>query len=308
MDARQAQIKSLLDQHLGAGTPHKNGEVSYHCPFCNHYKKKLQVNLSSLKWHCWIDNNRGNNLISLLKKSKASPTLIKQVAELTDFVPHKSDHKGEEKRVALPDDYTPIWKANTNSPHFKNALWYLTEKRKLTKYDILKYQIGYCERGEYSGMVIVPSYDENHSLNYFVGRSYYPDAPFKHKNPDVSKDVIGFESLIDWTQPITIVEGSFDAIATKRNTIPLFGKKILPKLKQKVLEHRVQTVYIGLDPDALSSAISEVEYFMNCGIDVRLINLTDKDPADTGFEGMLDLCRSTTQLDLFDLVKLKMAI
>ena len=307
MDAKQAQLKSLLDQHLGTGTPHKNGEVSYYCPFCNHHKKKLQVNLTSQRWHCWIDNAKGNSLVALLKKSKASPLIIDRVSDLVEYIPKHQESKEDVNRVSLPEAYIPMWKGNQNNPHFKNAFWYLTEKRKLSKHDILKHQIGYCEEGDYMGMVIVPSYDENHNLNYFAGRSFY-DSAFRHKNPDVSKDVIGFESLIDWTQPITLVEGSFDAIATKRNTIPLFGKKILPKLKQKIIEQRVETLYIGLDPDALADAIQEVEYFMNCGINVKLLQLQEKDPAETGFAQMIALKENASTLDLFDLVKLKMSL
>ena len=308
MDAKQAQIKLLLDQHLGVGTEHKKGEVSYYCPFCNHYKKKLQVNLSSMKWHCWIDNSKGNNLISLLKKSKANQTIIEQVSDLTDYIPKKQQEVEDDRRVSLPQDYIPLWKGNPNSPHFKNAMWYLLEKRKLTKHDIIKYQIGYCEEGEYTGMIIVPSYDENGVLNYFVGRSFYENSSIKHKNPDISKDVIGFESNIDWTQPITIVEGAFDAIATKRNVIPLFGKKLMSKLKQKILEQKVKTLYIGLDRDALGDAIQEVEYFMNYGIDVRLLKIEEKDPAEAGFNYMVNLKEKTQSLDLFELVTLKMSL
>ena len=48
--------------------------------------------------------------------------------------------------------------------------------------------------------------------------------------PKVSKDIIGFNLFINWNEPIVIVEGAFDAIAVKRNAIPLFGKVILDKL------------------------------------------------------------------------------
>jgi len=261
-----------------------------------------------MKWHCWIDNSKGNNLISLLKKSKASQTIIEQVSDLTDYIPKKQQEVEDDRRVSLPQDYIPLWKGNPNSPHFKNAMWYLLEKRKLTKHDIIKYQIGYCEEGEYTGMIIVPSYDESGVLNYFVGRSFYENSSIKHKNPDISKDVIGFESNIDWTQPITIVEGAFDAIATKRNAIPLFGKKLMSKLKQKILEQKVKTLYIGLDRDALGDAIQEVEYFMNYGIDVRLLKIEEKDPAEAGFNYMVNLKEKTQSLDLFELVTLKMSL
>lgn len=308
MDSKQAQIRSYLDQHFGTGTPHKNGEVSYYCPFCNHYKKKLQVNIKTQRWHCWIDGHKGNSLVNLLKKSKASEQIVQRVSDLVEFTPKSSQNNTEEKRVVLPENYIPMWKGNDSSPHYRNALYYLLNKRNLTKFDILKYQIGYCEDGDYSGMIIIPSYDENNMLNYFVGRSYYPEAAYKHKNPEVSKDVIGFESNIDWTEPITIVEGAFDAMATKRNAIPLFGKKIMPKLRQKIVENKVKTLYVSLDKDALSDAISEVEFFMNSGIDVRLVTLPGKDPSETGFVEMNKIISQTNTFDLFDLVTLKMSL
>ena len=34
----------------------------------------------------------------------------------------------------------------------------------------------------YSGKIIIPSYDENASLNYFVARAYYHEDKWKHKN------------------------------------------------------------------------------------------------------------------------------
>ena len=307
MEVNQLQLKQIVDSHLGHGTVGKNGEAGYFCPFCNHYKKKLQVNFISEVFHCWVCNTKGRSIASLLKKSNAPKHLTLKALELATKKQYNDNSKSEVQQVTLPAEYVPIWKGSANSPYFKNALHYLLEKRKLTKFDILKYQIGYCESGDYGGMIIIPSYDEHGILNYFVGRSFYSTPTIKHKNPDNTKDVVGFESLIDWTQPITIVEGAFDAISTKRNTIPLFGKKILSKLKSKIIEHRVQIIYLALDPDAIKDALVEIEYFLNNGIDVRLVKL-EQDPNDTGFEGMRSRINETMSVDLFDLVSLKMAV
>ncbi len=307
MEVNQLQLKQIVDSHLGHGTVGKNGEAGYFCPFCNHYKKKLQVNFISEVFHCWVCNTKGRSVASLLKKSNAPKHLTLKALELTTKKQYNENSKSEAQQVTLPAEYVPIWKGSANSPYFKNALHYLLEKRKLTKFDILKYQIGYCESGDYGGMIIIPSYDEHGILNYFVGRSFYSTPTIKHKNPDNTKDVVGFESLIDWTQPITIVEGAFDAISTKRNTIPLFGKKILSKLKSKIIEQRVQTIYLALDPDAIGDAIAEIEFFINNGIEVKLVKL-EQDPNDTGFENMRTVINQTPSVDLFDLVSLKMAI
>ena len=307
MDINQAQLKSIVDGHLGTGTPGNKGETAYFCPFCSHHKKKLQVNFVLEKFHCWVCNTKGNSVAALLKKSNAAKHLIQKAIELGTRKSYTPSQETTTTQVTLPDEYVPMWKGSPNSPHFRNALHYLLESRGLTKYDILKYQIGYCEGGEYGGMVIIPSYDANGILNFFTARSFYEGSGRKHNNPDVSKDFIGFENMIDWTQPITLVEGAFDAISTKRNAIPLFGKIILSKLQIKIIEERVKQINIALDPDALSKSVEAIEMFINNGVEVRLVRL-EKDPNDTGFEGMRKLIENTSRIDLFDLVTLKMAV
>ena len=37
---------------------------------------------------------------------------------------------------------------------------------------ISKYSIGYTTEGPYRGRIIVPSFDKNEEINYFVSRSY----------------------------------------------------------------------------------------------------------------------------------------
>ena len=50
--------------------------------------------------------------------------------------------------------------------------------------------------------------DNDNTLNYFVGRSYYK-TNMKYKNPPVSKGVVGFESMIDWNQPVRFIPPCF---------------------------------------------------------------------------------------------------
>ena len=108
-----------------------------------------------------------------------------------------------------------------------------------------------------------------------------------HKNPKVSKDIIGFELFINWNEPITIVEGVFDAMAVKRNAIPLFGKIILDNLKKQIIESSVKDIYIALDTDARKKALDICQYFIDNGINVYLIELGDKDPSDLGYSAMI---------------------
>ena len=116
----------------------------------------------------------------------------------------------------------------------RQAISYLKSKG-ITKHDILKYNIGYCETGTYAKMIIIPSYNENGQLNYFTGRSFEKNPYTKYRNPETSRDIIPFELFINWNLPLIICEGPFDAIAIKRNVIPLLGKNIQPNLMKKIV-------------------------------------------------------------------------
>ena len=206
--------------------------------------------------------------------------------------------------LQLPEEYRPLW-IQKNTPDYKNAIHYL-KGRGISIFDILKYRIGYCESGEYSGKIIIPSYDCTGQLNYFVSRAFYKADTQKHKNPKISKDVIGFDLLINWSQPIILCEGAFDAIAVKRNAIPLFGKIIQPALQKKIIEQRVRNIYICLDADALKNAISIAEKFMSEGLNVYFIQLKSEDASELGFKRINEIIENTDVLTFERLMQLKM--
>jgi len=278
-------LLSLLETVIGRSKKTSGNNVSFLCPLCNHPKPKLEVDLSSQYWHCWVCNAKGRKLYTLLKKAGASIAHLKELAIQTDsYVPVKETL---ETHVALPAEFKLILNGSKTNPEFRNALMYL-KNRGITREDIVRYGIGYCETGPYEKMLIIPSYDKDGRLNFFTGRKYYKDSEFKHKNPKVSKDVIGFELLINWNEPVTIVEGVFDAIAVKRNAIPLFGKIVLGKLKKKIIEENVKSIYIALDSDARAKALDICKYFMDGGINVYLIEMGDKDPSELGYKEMVN--------------------
>ena len=105
-----------------------------------------------------------------------------------------------------------------------------------------------------------------------------------------------------------IVEGAFDAIATKRNTIPLFGKKILPKLRTQILHHKVPRINLALDADAYKDSIVEIEYFLNNNIRVHYVELGSKDPNEMGYHNMIDAIGEAREITFFDLIQYKMTL
>ena len=128
----------------------------------------------------------------------------------------------------------------------------------------------------------------------------------KYKNPPVSKDVIGFELFINWDEPIILCEGVFDAIAVKRNAIPLFGKTIPKSLMKKIFEKRVSKIYILLDNDAYWDSIKMTDVLMRNGINVQLVRLNDDDPSDMGFTKVTNLIKKSNKTSFSDLVRMKL--
>ena len=300
------KIITILDSALGVGSSLKGNEQAHHCPFCNHHKKKLQVNLDTQRWHCWVCDSKGRSIASLLRKLNVD---LRDIGVVKDVYGDEPEYDAKEEYVAklqLPKEFKQLYfYPKSINPAYNQALHYLN-KRGITKADIVKYNIGYCEDGLYGGRVIIPSYDDNGDLNYFVARSFYEDEKMKYKNPPISRDVIVFENMINWNEPITLVEGVFDSFSVKRNVIPLLGKFLLSKLKNKIMEKGVKDVTIMLDSDAVEDSTKHTEWFQKNGIKVRNIIPTDKDAGEMGFQKVNEMLKSAKETTWDDLVMAKL--
>jgi DNA primase len=180
------------------------------------------------------------------------------------------------------------------------------KQRNLSTEDIRRYNIGYCDGGHYTGRIIIPSYDMDNRINYFIARSVFPDEPFKYKNPPVSKNVIMFENQINWDEPITLVEGVFDAMAVKRNAIPILGKFIPKKLNENIYKKGVKSINIFLDEDAQGQALHYTMQFTNQGITTKNIIPTGKDAADMGFSEVNSKLKESKQTGFSDIISQKL--
>ena len=303
----QNKLVYLINRTIGSKGQKlkKQNEYMWWSPFVSHHKPKLQINIVTQKWHCWVSSQGGHKLYQLFKKVNATQ---EQLIELREIVGESkslssNQEKVKEKVCVLPKEFLPLENKHSSTV-YKHAMFYLN-KRGITKEDILKYGIGYCEEGLYTNRIIIPSYDENGQLNFYVGRDIF-ESKMKYRNSPTHKDIIGFDLFINWDEPIVLCEGPFDAIAIKRNAIPLFGKTILSKLKRKIIEKKVKTIYISLDTDAVSDAMKMVEDFMNHNIDVYFVKLTEKDPSDLGFEKVTKLLKETDKMKFSDLMRMKL--
>ena len=298
-----------LENILGKSYKRARENHAFNCPFCNHRKPKLEINLATNEegqnpWECWVCQTKGRTIRSLLYQLK-TPKL--QAQEILRYVPKGSyiEYKGSSV-VELPKEFKLLSEASSVSLIANKIKKYLYE-RGFTELDFIKYNVGYCTAGEYGGRIIIPSYSESNQLNYFIARTY-ENAYHKYKNPEVSKDIIFFENFINWDQPIILCEGVFDAIAIRRNAIPVLGKSISNTLLKKIISSKNKDIYIALDLDARNKALEISQEFLNLGKRVFLVELTDKDPSDMGFINFTKLIQAAKELDLSSLMLHKLEL
>jgi DNA primase len=302
------EVINILNDTLGIGTSMKNDEQAHHCPFCHHHKKKLQINLTTQQWHCWVCDAKGKRIQRLLKRLNVNTHKLKKIYEIygDDYIVYSDNNEDEKIELRLPSEFKSLLIEPTGfNPTFKRVVEY-AKQRNLTTEDIRRYNIGYCDGGHYAGRIIIPSYDMDNRINYFIARSVFPDEPFKYKNPPVSKNVIMFENQINWDEPITLVEGVFDAMAVKRNAIPILGKFIPKKLNENIYKKGVKSINIFLDEDAQGQALHYTMQFTNQGITTKNIIPTGKDAADMGFSEVNSKLKESKQTGFSDIISQKL--
>jgi DNA primase len=265
------QPKKIYKNHL---------QVSWNCPECDEDRNKgnLEVSIDKHIYHCWSCNISGP-----LGKLFDEYGNKKQKKTYRIFRPEESKpiniHK---EKVKLPENFIFFKDSPKIYPIRKQAYNYL-KNRGITDEMIDKYKIGFCDSGTFAGRIIIPSYDKNGELNYFIARSWDSKSKMKYKNPKSEKDKIIFnEYLIDWNKDITLVEGVFDSVFVP-NSIPLLGKHISDLLLNTIYSKTKGNVIICLDSDAWDKSV-ELYNELNGGElwgRVRLIKLPNgKDIAD----------------------------
>ena len=304
-------LVTLVNSVLGTGKATARNNYAYHCTFCNHHKPKLEVNLTENKqgnnpWHCWACNKKGKTIYNLFK---AIGVDISKLNEAKSLIKNSKFLKFTKSNdiVKLPPEFIGLDDVDNNDIIARHALAYL-KKRNISKDDILKYNIGYCKNGLYNNMIIIPTYDADGRLNYFTARSFEKESYIKYRNPSVSRDIIPNEHFINWELPIILCEGLFDAIAIKRNAIPLLGKNIQSELMKKIVSSFVQKIYIALDKDAIKQALYFCEQLMKEGKEVYFVDLQDKDPSEMGFKNFTKLIQNTVPMTYSSLLEQKLAV
>ena len=268
---------SLLSNVLGSYYK-SNDEHLFQCPYCKHHKRKFSVNIHRGVYKCWVCDQKGRNLYRLVRKfgsqkdREAWKAFSGDKADLNDFESlfEEGGEDNFEQIVEMPPNFHTL----TGNCKFKAPLRYL-EGRDISRRDILKWKIGFCSGGPFKGRIIIPSFNENGDLNYFIARTFTDDYR-RYKNPPVSRDIVFNELYVDFDKEVTIVEGAFDAVKAD-NAVPILGSTIreTSRLFKKIVQNNTP-VLLALDPDAKYKANNIKKLFFKYGIEVRELQYDDE--------------------------------
>jgi hypothetical protein len=318
-------LLGLIESVLGKGEIKSKGNYAFKCynPNCKSHSHptkniKLEVNLIPIKishnkvennWACWVCGVKGKTIHSLFRNLKLD---ISKYSELNSILGttqtiSKKDVLEQYDKLELPKEFKSFINLKKSDIVGRNALTYLLKNRNITFEDVIKHNIGYCEYGKYKDKIIIPSYSEEGILNYFVARTFIKDHPYPLDAPKTSKNIIGFESLINWDLPIIICEGPMDAIAIKRNAIPLFGKTIPEILEKKLISDNIEKVYLSLDEDAIKNTLFISEKLLSLNKKLYVIK-TPSDPSEMGFVSFTKHIQNAKPFTFSDLIQLKMEL
>lgn len=266
-------VKEVLGRSYQSGTEHL-----FACPYCKHHKRKLSVNLARDVYKCWICDARGRSIRRIVRRFGNFKQLkrwdeVSGRVNLNEFDSLFADTEQIDSEVILelPREFISLAN-NNNSLTSQPAKKYL-RTRGVSKADILRWKIGYANSGAFENRVIVPSFNMNGELNYFVARTY--NGSFrKYMNPSASRDICFNELYIDWDTDLIIVEGIFDAIVAG-NAVPILGSSLRKnsKLIKRIVENDTP-VYLALDADAEKKAAKIVKTMLQCDIELYKIDVS----------------------------------
>ncbi len=284
---RKSEKLAAVRRILGHEEFQKNDELIFFCknPYgCDgrHHNPKLSVNTETESFHCWVCGWKGSSLMKILRLGDEGTyqRYIKQNIRVRGGEPDAGDDR-EYVVPVLPDEFRTLsvdWK----TPYCRDARGYL-RGRGVCHRDILRYRLGYCESGEYAHRIIIPSFDAEGELNFFVGRKYYDYVGVAYKHGEFDKDIIFNELMMDWDEPVVLVEGPFDMMIAGSNAIPLQGTILSDEsLLFNEIVKRGSAVYIALDADARAKQIKLANLFFVYGVEVHCVELERFGANDVG--------------------------
>jgi len=290
-------LKNILDTTFGQGDLARDG-VNYQlsCPFCKG-KKKLHVRLDDFRYHCWVCDAKGRNVWKLVSKIRPDLVSISNLPKSsTNFIP---EDQVKEEKVVLPERLVPVFR-KSRDPDILSVKKYLG-KRGVSLEKMMRWRIMSATSGKYRRHALIPSFDKEGEINYFVARSI-DEGSFRYRNAKARKsDVIFNEVDVDFSKPVVLVEGVFDAIKCPENTVPILGSSMVKNsLLYKRLVRNQTDVIISLDPDMPEKAYKISDILIKAGCEVSVCFAPEgKDMGDLTYDRALSVLASAKSYNCY---------
>lgn len=260
----------------------RNGiNVDVRCPMCaprDRDKLKLSIRMDDDRNHCWTCGWRAFDLTTLIKRYGSNAQFIEYRDKYTCSRRAKrvsaSQDDIDQTRVTLPPGYSLLATDPNRSDCARRVTSYL-KSRGINEISMWRYRIGVSEDPEWIYKVLVPSFDVDGTVNYFVARNVDPQTRPRYVNPNVDRLAIIFNEIdVDWQRPVVICEGVFDMFKCGDNAVPLLGSELNERslLFNRLVSNNVNVI-LALDSDVWDTKTLTVSHkLMSYGLNVSLVD------------------------------------
>ena len=278
----------FLKRALGPHEKSKDGiNYAFKCPSCastGTTKKKLVVRIDTGVYQCWVCDLKGKTLDFLFKKFR--PGFLQEYKQVFSRknINKLDDLSDDSVSITLPKGFRLLApNSSVVDPDFAAVKKYAA-KRSISVADMWYFKIGTCLQGRYRRRLIIPSFNADGDLNYYVARAIDNSQSMKYLNAKVPKrDIIFNEINIDWKKEVTLVEGPFDLMKCNQNATCILGSSLNEgyELFKKIVGNKTP-VLLALDPDATKKMHNIARLLAGYGIDVRIANINADSHEDVG--------------------------
>lgn len=268
---RLAFIKKVFN---GGHIDGRKANIAIVCPMCRSFKgptyskQKLSIKLSSPNIvNCWVCGYKSRNLFHLIQKyhpehlDEYKENFLNAQELRTALDDEKITKFESAKIITLPNGFRLLVELlneidqmdSLSKKYVYDALNYLKQRNITTKRQLWYWKLGITFEKDSGAIyrIIIPSFDKEGKLNYWTGRSWIKNPRKKYQNPDANRRNIIFNEInINWSKPITILEGPFDLLHANENAVPMLGSDLTLEynLLQQIIKNRTPTV-LAFDPE-----------------------------------------------------------
>ena len=236
-------------------------------------KKKLIIELETQQYNCWVCDVSGRGVSNLVSRFKRA-FLEESISIFKNSVKNSEQTAEEQIQLEMPRNFVFLAENLSHpDPDIRACLKYL-EDRGVEEKDLWYFKFCATTSGRFRRRVIMPSFDSEGNLNYYVARTIEKVERMKYINSKVPKKTIIFNEFnIDFKKEVTLVEGPFDLTKADDNSVCLLGSSLKEDhaLFRKIIKNNTP-VCLALDPDISDKMYKIAELLNSYGICVRILD------------------------------------